>query len=152
MFRNAFHTGFLSIYYAIGSKPLQIWDVQGKSNLPTDIQSSVHPPPPLWPALISLPFFAAKDGTVESLIDEELESTVLDIQGVNISTTLISCPVDPHKTLGIKLPWLVFLVKNVDEHFSLEIEIVDDKKYKRRFRASTFQVCFTLKISRTWIF
>jgi len=29
MFRNTFHTGFLSIYYAVGSKPLQIWDVQG---------------------------------------------------------------------------------------------------------------------------
>jgi hypothetical protein len=83
---------------------------------------------------------AAKDGTVEPITDQELESTVLCIQGANISTTLISCPSDSHKTLGIKLPLIVFLVKNLDEHFSLEIEIMDDKKYKRRFRASTFQV------------
>lgn len=86
--------------------------------------------------------FAAKDGTVEPTTDQDLESTVLAIQGANISTTLISCPSDSHKTLGIKLPWIVFLVKNLDEHFSLEIEILDDKKYRRRFRASTFQVIF----------
>lgn len=30
MFRNTFQSGFLSILYSIGSKPLQIWDKQGK--------------------------------------------------------------------------------------------------------------------------
>ena len=29
MFRNTFQSGFLSILYSIGSKPLQIWDKQG---------------------------------------------------------------------------------------------------------------------------
>ena len=33
MFRNTFQSGFLSILYSIGSKPLQIWDKQGESNL-----------------------------------------------------------------------------------------------------------------------
>lgn len=31
MFKNTFQSGFLSILYSIGSKPLQIWDKQGKS-------------------------------------------------------------------------------------------------------------------------
>jgi len=26
MFRNTFQSGFLSVLYSIGSKPLQIWD------------------------------------------------------------------------------------------------------------------------------
>ena len=82
---------------------------------------------------------AAKDGAVERITDEELDSTVLEVKGANITTTFISCPQDPAKTLGIKLPWLVLLVKNLDEQFSLEVEILDEKKEKRRFRASTFQ-------------
>eukprot|EP00964_Phaeocystis_antarctica_P089396 scaffold57059_cov55-Phaeocystis_antarctica.AAC.2 len=31
----------------------------------------------------------------------------------NISTTFITCPADPQKTLGIKLPFLVMIIKNV---------------------------------------
>lgn len=30
MFRNTFQSGFLSILYSIGSKPLQIWDKDGE--------------------------------------------------------------------------------------------------------------------------
>jgi hypothetical protein len=29
MFKNSYQSGFLSILYSIGSKPLQIWDKQG---------------------------------------------------------------------------------------------------------------------------
>jgi hypothetical protein len=32
MFKNTFQSGFLSILYSIGSKPLQIWDKKGKRN------------------------------------------------------------------------------------------------------------------------
>lgn len=31
MFKNTFQSGFLSILYSIGSKPLQIWDKTGKN-------------------------------------------------------------------------------------------------------------------------
>ena len=31
MFTNAYQSGFLSILYSIGSKPLQIWDRQSNS-------------------------------------------------------------------------------------------------------------------------
>ena len=33
--------------------------------------------------------------------------------GTNVSTNYITCPADPQKTLGIKLPFLVMIIKNV---------------------------------------
>ena len=42
MFKNTYQSGFLSILYSIGSKPLQIWDKQSISNFiksTTDILS-----------------------------------------------------------------------------------------------------------------
>jgi hypothetical protein len=30
MFKNSYQSGFLSILYAIGSKPLQLWDCKGE--------------------------------------------------------------------------------------------------------------------------
>lgn len=32
MFKNTFQSGFLSILYSIGSKPLQIWDKEGEKS------------------------------------------------------------------------------------------------------------------------
>ena len=34
MFKNTFQSGFLSILYSIGSKPLQIWDKKGEAPAP----------------------------------------------------------------------------------------------------------------------
>lgn len=36
---------------------------------------------------------------------------MLEIMSSNVSTTFITCPADPQKTLGIKLPFLVMIVK-----------------------------------------
>lgn len=33
--------------------------------------------------------------------------------GTNVSTTYITCPAEANKTLGIKLPFLVMIIKNV---------------------------------------
>ena len=35
--------------------------------------------------------------------------------GTNVSTNYITCPADANKTLGIKLPFLVMIIKNVSE-------------------------------------
>ena len=101
-----------------------------------DIDS--HTPRPCFSSH-SFPLGAAKDGSAEAMTDEDLESKVIALTGANVTTTFISTPADASKTLGIKLPWLVLLMKNLDDHFSLEVQILDDKKIKRRFRASTFQ-------------
>ena len=46
MFKNTFQSGFLSILYSIGSKPLQIWEKEVRNGhikriTDNDIQSSV---------------------------------------------------------------------------------------------------------------
>lgn len=65
---------------------------------------------------------------------------MLEIASSNITTTYISCPADPHKTLGIKLPFLVMIIKNMKKYFSFEVQVLDDKNVRRRFRASNYQV------------
>merc|ERR1719169_7057 len=59
--------------------------------------------------------------------------------GSNIATNYITCPGDPKKTLGIKLPFLVMIIKNLKKYFSFEVKVLDDKNIRRRFRASNFQ-------------
>merc|ERR1719160_2225691 len=59
--------------------------------------------------------------------------------GTNVSTNYITCPADPNKTLGIKLPFLVMILKNLKKYFTFEVMVLDDKNIRRRFRASNYQ-------------
>lgn len=93
MFKNTFQSGFLSILYSIGSKPLQIWDKQ------------------------------VRNGHIKRITDNDIQSLVLEIVGSNVSTAYIICPGDQDKTLGIKLPFLVFIVKNLKKYFTFEIQV-----------------------------
>ncbi|CAE8594248.1 unnamed protein product [Polarella glacialis] len=109
MFKNTYQSGFLSILYSIGSKPLQIWDKK------------------------------VRNGHIKRLTDSDIQSSVLEIMGTNVSTTYIVCPADPSKTLGIKLPFLVMIIKNLKKYFTFEVTVLDDKEVRRRFRASNYQ-------------
>lgn len=83
---------------------------------------------------------------------------MIEIVGTNVSTTYITCPADPSKTLGIKLPFLVMIIKNLKKYFTFEVQVcllcpaqrpvvlayvllqvLDDKNVRRRFRASNYQ-------------
>lgn len=110
MFKNTYQSNFLSVFYSIGSKPLEIWSQE------------------------------TKNGYIKRLTDNDINSTVLEIVGSNISTTMMSTPDDPKATLGIKLPFLVMVIKNLKKYFSFEVQVLDDQGIKRRFRASNFQV------------
>lgn len=70
-------------FYCFRSKPLQIWDKK------------------------------VRNGHIKRITDPDIQSSVLEIMGTNVSTTFIQCPADPKKTLGIKLPFLVMIIKNV---------------------------------------
>ena len=109
MFRNTFQSGFLSILYAIGSKPLQIW----RKNI--------------------------NNGYVKRITDFEMQSSVIEICGANLSTCFLSCPSNPKQTLGVKMPFLVLLIKYLKKYFTFEVQVIDDKNVKRRFRASNYQ-------------
>jgi len=83
MFKNTYQSGFLSILYSIGSKPLQLWDKK------------------------------VRNGHIKRITDQDIQSSVLEVMGTNVSTNYITCPLDASKTLGIKLPFLVMIIKNV---------------------------------------
>jgi len=91
------------------SKPLQIWDKK------------------------------VRNGHIKRITDPDIQSSVLEIMGTNVSTTFIQCPADPKKTLGIKLPFLVMIIKNLRKYFTFEVMVLDDKNVRRRFRASNYQ-------------
>ena len=56
---------------------------------------------------------AVRNGHIKRITDADIQSSVLEIAGTNVSTTYVTCPADPKKTLGIKLPFLVMIIKNV---------------------------------------
>ena len=72
MFKNAYQSGFLSILYSIGSKPLQIWDKQS-----------------------IIPVIIVHNGHIKRLTDQDIQSSVLEIMGTNVTTSFISCPANP---------------------------------------------------------
>lgn len=91
------------------SKPLQIWDAK------------------------------VQNGHIKRITDPDIQSSVLEIVGTNVSTNYIACPADPKKTLAIKLPFLVMILKNLKKYFTFEVQVLDDKNVRRRFRASNYQ-------------
>jgi hypothetical protein len=91
------------------SKPLQIWDA------------------------------TVQNGHVKRITDPDIQSSVVEIMGTNVSTNYIVCPSDSKKTLGIKLPFLVMILKNMNKYFTFEVQVLDDKNVRRRFRASNYQ-------------
>ncbi|KAM8977327.1 cilia- and flagella-associated protein 20-like [Pelodytes ibericus] len=109
MFKNTFQSGFLSILYSIGNKPLQIWDKK------------------------------VRNGHIKRITDNNIHSLVLEVKSTNVSTTYITCPADPKKTLGIKLPFLIMIIKYLKKYFTFEVQVLDDKNVRRRFRLSNYQ-------------
>lgn len=45
---------------------------------------------------------------------------------ISYSVTYITCPADPKKTLGIKLPFLIMVVKNLKKYFTFEVQVIFD--------------------------
>jgi hypothetical protein len=53
------------------------------------------------------------NGHIKRLTDQDIQSSVLEIMGTNVTTAYITSPQNPKETLGIKLPFLVMIIKNV---------------------------------------
>ncbi|XP_061389173.1 uncharacterized protein LOC133324343 [Musca vetustissima] len=109
MYRTVYQKGCFSVLYSVGGSPLDNW--------------SIH----------------TQNGYVKRVLDDDIKSMVIEIMGTNVSTMYISSPRDPRKELGIKLPFLVLLIKNMHKCFSFEVKIIDDQRFLRRFRVSNFQ-------------
>ncbi|KAG6451190.1 hypothetical protein O3G_MSEX006989 [Manduca sexta] len=79
-----------------------------------------------------------QDGYISRFLDQDIKSMVLEIRGNNVSTTYMICP-KGHTVLGITMPFLVMIVKNLKKYFSFEVTILDETNTRRRFRVSNFQ-------------
>lgn len=80
-----------------------------------------------------------RDGHVTRVLDDTLRSSAVELDGANVATTSATCPADPRAELGVSLPILTLLLKNVGRYVSFEITVRDDRGSRRRFRASNFQ-------------
>mmetsp|Transcript_39467 Transcript_39467/g.91227 ORF Transcript_39467/g.91227 Transcript_39467/m.91227 type:complete len:275 (+) Transcript_39467:69-893(+) len=108
LFGSSYQSGVFSIFYAIGRTPLYLWSA------------------------------SVRNGHIRRITDEEIGSSALEIGGNNVSTTSVTCPEQAKQTLGIRMPYIVLLVKNLRKYFSFEVEVLDDTGHKRRFKASNF--------------
>ena len=74
---------------------------------------------------------------VFSLVFPSLPSSLL-LFGHHPSTTFITCPADPKATLGIKLPFLVMIIKNLKKYFTFEVQVRGVQYYTKNSFTSTF--------------
>lgn len=118
MFKNNFQSGFISILYSIGVKPLQNWHME------------------------------VKNGHIKRVVDNDMQSSVLEIIGANVNLNFISLPEDENMSLGIQMPNFVMQVKNLKKYFTFEITILDDKGVKRKFKACNFQTLTRVKTNQ----
>jgi len=76
---------------------------------------------------------------VKRLTDPDIRSLVIEILGNNVTTSFITTPPSPYQTLGIRLPIMIMVVKNMKRYFAYEVQILDDTGIKRRFCVSNYQ-------------
>lgn len=118
---TTYQHGLISLFYSIGQNPLSIWSTSNKS------------------------------GSIRRIVDVDLKSTILDLQGMNTSTTYIECPSCPKESLGIYMSIFVILFKNIGKYFVFEIEIVEHGGRAIRFRAGNFYKMTSIKSNITTI-
>ncbi|KAF8072674.1 CFAP20 [Scenedesmus sp. PABB004] len=156
MFKNSYQSGFLSILYSIGSKPLQIWDKEGAHALRTRRSRAAAQrgtralrvsPPAAAPPRRAAPA-AVNNGHIKRITDADIQSSVLEIMSANVNTTFITCPADPAATLGIKLPFLVMVIKNLNKYFSFEVTVLDDKGSTTRVKP--FICTMPMRLDEGW--
>ncbi|UYV68080.1 CFAP20 [Cordylochernes scorpioides] len=80
-----------------------------------------------------------RHGYIKRIQDNHIGASVLEIVGTNVASNFLICPADPKITLGIRMPYLAFTLKNLKKYFAFEVQIIDNKSVRRRFRASSFQ-------------
>ncbi|PSN53656.1 Cilia- and flagella-associated protein 20 [Blattella germanica] len=94
MFRQTVKSRFMTIFNSVSNKPLHLW------------KRSVM-----------------RDGYIQRLIDKDTLTLVVDLIAPRYTDSSITCPKDPDVSLGVTLPILVFLVKNLKHYFRIEIQV-----------------------------
>lgn len=89
-----------------------------------------------------------QNGYYKRYMDPQIRSMMFEIAGNNVSTAYMTCPKGTN-VLGIVMPYLVMVVKNLHKYWSFEITILDDDNVRRRFRASNFQSSTQINVLNT---
>ncbi|KAI9293339.1 DUF667-domain-containing protein [Neoconidiobolus thromboides FSU 785] len=132
MFRQCENYSPLTLYFTEGSKPLELWQLMA-----TD----------------------SKDYELSLIHDTEIDAKVHQLIANDLSKVHLKCPANFANGLGLSLPHLVIILKNLNKEFSMEVKALDDKNRIRRIRVSTFQLekrvtpeilCLKLDLEPSW--
>ncbi|SCQ16578.1 transcription factor IIb, putative [Plasmodium ovale] len=118
MYRHKFQPNILSLLLSAGSKPLEMWKTK------------------------------TKKGCVRKVLDDAIKLSAIELLSENTSDSYIYTAPEKFSSLGISLPILVLIVKNMNKYFSFRISIMDDRKCRRTFRISNFQT--VTRLSSKW--
>ncbi|KAJ2746523.1 hypothetical protein GGI20_001298 [Coemansia sp. BCRC 34301] len=119
MLRGVYQSGILTVLNSASSNPLQLW--------------AVAQPASVEGARIAV----ERDG--------DIGEDVVVLESTDLATTFITCPGAASEKLGMKLPYMFMLVKNMDRLFSFEVEALDDRGTVRRLRASNYEAGAMIK-------
>ena len=86
-----------------------------------------------------------KNGHIKRLLDSDIQSPSIEIIGANVDTNFIYTPSNRNKSLEIKMPTIVLLIKNILKYFKFEVTVIDDKHNERVFISSNFQTLTRVK-------
>lgn len=119
MLKNTFVSGIVSVFYSLGTQPLQIWSQNPNSGMKPFFVASLK-------YLRFLTIIMQENGSISFTVDEILHSNVLNMtcSPENLSVTSIQCPganLSPN-SLGIGLPFITFQLRNVRSQYKEAIE------------------------------
>ncbi|XP_033337272.2 uncharacterized protein LOC117226738 [Megalopta genalis] len=100
--------GYVSLLYSISDKPLEYW--------------SKH---------------QSQSGRIRKILDSDLLENVIEVQDLeqpNDYGTSILCPPDPSQFLNIELPILVIVIRNLNLHCRLQVQVVDTQNCLHHFQ------------------
>ncbi|ODM93950.1 Cilia- and flagella-associated protein 20 [Orchesella cincta] len=104
LFGQSIQAGILSIFHSGNDRALDIWEKQ------------------------------VRKGHIKKVHDVHISANTLEIMGANMASVFITTPIGIFQTLGVRLPFLVFVVKNLRKHFMFDVLVLDDKNLRRRLR------------------
>ncbi|OXA57325.1 Cilia- and flagella-associated protein 20 [Folsomia candida] len=90
-------------------------------------------------------------GYVKKVQDIQLNGPVIEIVGQNPNTVFITTPIGLYQSLGIRLPILVLVVKNLRKQFTFDILVLDDKNVRHHYKFSNRQTTTRIKATCSYI-
>ncbi|XP_071869372.1 uncharacterized protein [Bombus fervidus] len=100
--------GYVSLLYSISDKPLEYWSKQ-----------------------------QSQSGRIRKILDSDLLENVIEIQDFEQPHgygTSIICPSDSSQFLNIELPVLVMVIKNLNLHCRLQVQVADNQNCQHHFQ------------------